>query len=234
MGLLSLITQNKPQKVGFKSNENGSDLLIVDATLSDSYELTNDVTDSPVEDGIDVSDHARIKPITYTIEGEISETPINLQASLQGLVTTASITAGRELGGFGATVGGLAGGFAGARLFQSSDNPAKVARDELERMIQKKVIFTIVTKNKKLTDMILTSLKFPRAQNGARTLKFSATAKQIRIVKSKSIKIKNIAKSASGSASVNQKLGSQNPVTNSVAEKPSSILFKALKSIGGV
>lgn len=234
MALLSLITQNKPQRVGFKSKEGGNDLLLVDATISDSYELTNEVTDSPVEDGIDISDHARIKPITYQIEGEISETPLNLASSLQGLATTVGATAGRELGGFGQTLGGAAGGFFGARLFQDSSNPAKVARDKLEELIQNKTIFTIITKNKRLEDMILTSIRFPRAQGDGRKLKFSATAKQIRIVKSQSVLIKNIAKSASNSAAAKQKLGNQPTTTPTAAiEKPSSVLFKGLKFFGG-
>lgn len=230
MGLLSLITQNKPQRVGFTSKDTGNDLFLVDATLSDSYDLTSEVTDSPVEDGIDVSDHARLKPITYQIEGEISETPLNLSASLQGLVTTAGATVGRELGGFGRTIGGAAGGFFGARLFQDSSNPAKVARDKLEELITKKTIFTIITKNKKLQDMILTSIKFPRAQGDARKLKFSATAKQIRIVKSQNVLIKHIARSASNSAAAKQKLGN---LPTEEATKGSSVLFKSLKFFGG-
>lgn len=229
--LLSLITQNKPQRVGFKSIDSGSDLFLVDATLSDSYELTSEVTDSPVEDGIDVSDHARPKPIIYNIEGEISETPITLEASIRSLATTAGATLGRELGGFGTSAGGLAGGFFGARLFQDSSNPAKVARDKLEELIQKKTIFTIVTKNKRLENMILTSIKFPRTQGDGKKLKFSATAKQIRIVKSQTVLIKNIAKSASNSAAAKQKLGNQ--ATTPTEEKGSSILFKALKAIRG-
>jgi len=234
MALLSLITQNKPQRTGFKGKDSGNDIFLVDATVSDSYEITSEVTDSPVEDGIDISDHARLKPITYQIEGEISETPLNLSASLQGLTTTAGATVGRELGGFGQSAAGIAGGFFGASLFQESSNPAKVARDKLEELIQNKTIFTIITKNKKLDDMILTSIRFPRAQGDGRKLKFSATAKQIRIVKSQAVLIKKIAKSASGSAAAKQKLGNKptTAVTEAV-EKPSSVLFKALKFVGG-
>jgi len=234
MALLSLITQNKPQRVGFSSKESGNDLFLVDATISDNYDITSEVSDSPVEDGPDVSDHARIKPITYSIEGEISETPLNLAASLQALTTTAGATVGRELGGFGQSVGGAAGGLFGARLLQESSNPAKVARDKLEELIQNRIIFTIVTKNKRLEDMILTSIRFPRSQGDGKKLKFSATAKQIRIVKSQTVLIKNLAKSVSNSAAKKQKLGNL-PTTTPTAdvEKGSSVLFKGLKFFGG-
>lgn len=235
MALLSLITQNKPQRVSFAGKESGNDLFLVDATISDNYEIISEVTDSPVEDGPDVSDHARIKPISYSIDGEISETPINLSSSLQGLVTTTGATAGRELGGFGQSIGGVAGGFFGARLFQDSSNPAKVARDKLEELIQNKTVFTIITKNKKLENMILTSIRFPRAQGDGRKLKFSATAKQIRLVQSKTVLIKNIAKSVSNSAASKQKLGNlpSNSPTAQV-EEGSSILFRGLKGLGGI
>lgn len=234
MALLSLITQNRPQRVSFSSKESGNDLFLVDATLSDGYEITSDVSDSPVEDGPDVSDHARIKPILYTIEGEISETPLNLAASLNSLLTTAGATAGKELGGFGQSVGGSAGGLFGARLMQESSNPAKVARDKLEELIQNKIIFTIVTKNKRLEDMILTSIRFPRSQGDGKKLKFSATAKQIRIVKSQTVLIKNIAKSVSNSAAKKQKLGNLPTTTpTSDVQKGSSVLFKGLKFFGG-
>lgn len=234
MALLSLITQNKPQRVGFQGKESGNDLFLVDATISDNYDITSEVSDSPVEDGPDVSDHARIKPITYSIEGEISETPLNLAASLQALTTTLGATVGRELGGFGQSVGGAAGGLFGARLLQESSNPAKVARDKLEELIQNRIIFTIVTKNKRLEDMILTSIRFPRTQGDGKKLKFSATAKQIRIVKSQTVLIKNLAKSVSNSAAKKQKLGNL-PTTTPTAdvEKGSSVLFKGLKFFGG-
>lgn len=227
MGLLSLITNN-PQRTKFEAV---GDIFLVDATLSDSYDLTCEVTDSPVEEGIDVSDHARLKPITYQIEGEISETPLNLAASMQGLATTAGATAGRELGGFGKLASGVGAGAIGARFLQSSDNPAKAARDQLEKLITQKTIFTIITKNKRLENMILTSIKFPRNQGDGRKLRFSATAKQIRIVKTKSVLIKNIAKSASNSAAKKEKLG--NLPTTVPDEKSSSVLFKLKNFLKG-
>lgn len=235
MALLSLITQNRPQRVGFASKDVGNDIFLVDATISDSYDITSEITDSPVEDGPDISDHARVKPIMYQIEGEISETPINLAASLSSLLTTAGSTVGRELGGFGPSVGGYAGGLFGARLLQDSSNPAKVARDKLEELIQKRISFTIITKNKRLEDMMLTSIRFPRQQGDGKKLRFTATAKQVIIVNSQTVLIKNIAKSVANTAAKKQKLGNL-PATTPTTEvqKSSSILFKGLKALGGI
>jgi len=235
--LLSLITQNKPQRVSFGGKDIGNDLFIVDVTNSDAYSIESEVTESPVEDGANISDHARLKPIIYNIEGEISETPLTLAASLQSLVTTVGATVGRELGGFGQTIGGAIGGVAGgfgASLFQETANPAKAARDKLEQLIQSKTIFTIITKNKKLENMILTSLRFPRSQGDGKKLKFSATAKQIVIVSSQTVLVKNIARSAANSAAGVQKLGTQSATspTDQVG-KGSSVLFKGLKLFGG-
>lgn len=47
-----------------------------DIVTSESHDHTNEVTEYPVETGVDISDHVRIKPDTVTIVGEITMTPI--------------------------------------------------------------------------------------------------------------------------------------------------------------
>lgn len=233
MGLLSLITGNKPVRVGFRDESDSFDILLVDVTNADSYDYTNEVSSSPIEEGPDVNDHIRPKAITYNIEGEISETPITLAASVQGLITAAGAKIGSALGGFGASAGAAGASLVGASLFGGS-NPAIVGRRKLEDLIQRRAIFTIVTKNRILTNMTLTSLKFPRSKGDGKTLKFSATAVQLNIVKSQTVLIKNISKSASGSAAKKSKLGNQaTTAATEQTEKQSSILFKGLKALGG-
>lgn len=48
-----------------------------DATVSESHDISNDITDHPVEDGGNVSDHIRGKPFYLTIEAAVSDKPID-------------------------------------------------------------------------------------------------------------------------------------------------------------
>jgi hypothetical protein len=55
------------------------DTLQLDAAVSVQHQSEVDVTDHPVEDGSSISDHARTKPLTVTIEGIVSDTSTRLE-----------------------------------------------------------------------------------------------------------------------------------------------------------
>lgn len=55
----------------------------VDVFTSEDHSHPAEVTEYPVEDGADVSDHIRSKPITITVEGFVSNTPIGRMAELR-------------------------------------------------------------------------------------------------------------------------------------------------------
>jgi hypothetical protein len=48
----------------------------IDVAVTIDASIVNDVTEHPVEDGADVADHVRAKPIRLVIEGVVSDTPI--------------------------------------------------------------------------------------------------------------------------------------------------------------
>ncbi|SRR6266498_3269381 len=49
--------------------------LVIDATLSQEGSGTVEVTKFPIEDGSNVNDHAILRPVSYRLEGVISNTP---------------------------------------------------------------------------------------------------------------------------------------------------------------
>lgn len=55
--------------------------FVIDAATTERHEYPNEVTDIPVEDGADVSDHSRARPVNLTITGIVSDTPIGPVAS---------------------------------------------------------------------------------------------------------------------------------------------------------
>lgn len=86
----------------------------LDATLSQSHESTNTVTEHPVEDGANMSDHIRPDLDTLSLEGVISNTPVFLPADnvdgareidveVEGVATGVRI----PLPGIGALVGNI-------------------------------------------------------------------------------------------------------------------------------
>lgn len=50
--------------------------VVLDASLSEAHNTSNDVTDHPVEKGADITDHVRQKPKTLRLTGLVSNTPL--------------------------------------------------------------------------------------------------------------------------------------------------------------
>lgn len=53
----------------------GFGAFVFDAVLSEVHEHTNEPTEFPVELGVDITDHIRVKPDVFTVTGLVSQTP---------------------------------------------------------------------------------------------------------------------------------------------------------------
>jgi hypothetical protein len=62
---------------------NGVGEVSFDVSVSEVYVTNADVTDHPVEKGSNITDHIRARPLALTIEGIISNTPVEFLASLR-------------------------------------------------------------------------------------------------------------------------------------------------------
>lgn len=125
----------------------------IDATVSESHAFDLDVTDHPVEEGADITDNARIRPAVITLSCIVSDTPL------------AAVASARDLPGGG---GGAPSDEAYARML--------AIRDAREPVV---VTTSIAT----YANMVLQSLSIPRAASDGESLRFSATFKEVRIVK---------------------------------------------------
>lgn len=63
--------------------------LLLDVATAEELTLENDVTDHPVEEGSDMSDHVRERPRTLTITGLIGDTSLGVLPSLSQLAAQA-------------------------------------------------------------------------------------------------------------------------------------------------
>lgn len=208
-------------------NADGSELLKVDATISEDHSLSAKVTQSNIEDGSDVSDHVIVDPRALSISGIISDTPITLAQSLIG---GAASTLGSVVDG---PLSGLATGIAakfGSSLLEDDTKPSKVAKEILENMLIDKLPLSIITGIDTYTDMIMTKLNIIRNKSNTGGLQFTASFNKINVVFSDIVEvpIDKVDPAVGTSAEKKKNLGKQaaDKVNESTSRKASSVLFK--------
>jgi hypothetical protein len=58
--------------------------FLIDATVSETHEFSSEVTEHPVENGADVTDNVRARPIRITMDCVVSDTPIGFVRDVRG------------------------------------------------------------------------------------------------------------------------------------------------------
>jgi hypothetical protein len=237
MALMSILTGalglgGGPKRTNIEDST-GKSVILVDATIKEDPNYEAEVTLHPVEDGKDVTDHIHIKNDKLTIEGVVSQSPLNLQSQVKGLISSATGALGSAIGGQIGTIAGAVGGsIIGAALFGDTDNPAKVAHDALLNLLETSEILTITTKTRVYENMVMTNLSMPVDTTTGQALKFTATFQEIRIVTADLISLPSVASSVLSGASGKKKLGKQGAKKSGGAESllhglKSGNLFKA-------
>jgi hypothetical protein len=151
-----------------------SSILNLDATLSESFSAPIELTQHPVERGVDISDHVILKPQVLKIEGVFSATKLRgeegLQNQLAGAATSIAASVGQSLGG---AVGAIGGGIAASFLSKTqagtfNDSSFKQLESVIEEFLQMrkaKQTVTIITGLKRYSNFILTGFDVSRNQN---------------------------------------------------------------------
>lgn len=140
--------------------------LNLDASVKEEHGAELDVTEFPVEQGVAITDHARPKPRELTIEGVVSNTPINTTQTRSATTTAGTIV---QTTNQTVDVRGQPGYAEGAYqiLLDLYTNPQLV---------------TVVTQLETYTDMVMVSLKVPRDAQVGDVLKFTAKFRNVRLV----------------------------------------------------
>lgn len=142
----------------------------IDSCLDESHQLTNTVTDHPVEQGFNISDHVRPNPDQVTLRCFVSNTPLSVDqtksAVRQGAVN------------FDTTAPQVIEGRGNQAFLQ-----LKKLRDE-GTLIE--VVTTLKTYGVSKTEgLVIESLTIPRTRQNYDGLEFTIQLKQIRIVKNR-------------------------------------------------
>ena len=163
--------------------------LSVDATLHETHSYQNQISEHPVEQGMDVTDYVRVRPSSLTIEGVITDTPAQnallgaAVAGAAGMLAGIPGQTGQIVGGVlaGAAVGGA---FAMAALSGGFSQPSRSqgAYNQLVRLSQSQALVTVSTPFKAWSNMAFETLTVDRDSGTGAALSFHATLKEILIV----------------------------------------------------
>lgn len=147
------------------------DLIDIDSCLDETHTMTNTVTDNPVEEGFNVTDHSRPDPDVVTLRCFVSNTPFSTDQ-----VKTAQRSGDVD---FETTAP------------ETIEGRGKNAFDKLKKMRDDGAIISVVTTLRNYTvssteGMMIQNLTIPRTRQNYDGLEFSVTLKQIRIVRNRS------------------------------------------------
>lgn len=232
MALASLIFGGNSRsqfKTGADVSEDAAKIfLTVDATIKSTHTSTASITKRELEEGAQVNDHMIVDPDNVSIDGVISETPLDLFSSL----ASSSIGAGASMLSqqHGAGAAAATGILGGALMGLISGNRVKDGYQALKELQKNRIKFDFVTGLESYKDMMLTSLVATRTAKIGKAIEFTATMEKITFVSSQIITLgeKDIAGLAGTSAAGATNLGKQTASgAGSDTASNGSLLFKA-------
>jgi hypothetical protein len=150
--VLSLLA--KPNRSASLKAAEGIALVLIqfDASLTERYSRTKEVTAHPVESGADITDHTRTLPKEIEIHGWVSDDPIIFLKSLRA---TPSVLGGNPL----------------TRAFD--------AWTELNRIMDEESTVKVVTELDEFDSMVLTNIDVTKDKDTGRILDATITLREI-------------------------------------------------------
>lgn len=182
--------------------------IVIDATLSEDHKSSCEVTRNPIEDGSDVTDHVQMKPVELTLNGVISDSPLGyaIIGNIQNLVRSVET------------------------LFTKNSLSIEIY-NKLLNLQNSRRPFTVITGLKRYTNMIMEDLTVPRDVATGASLHFTASLKEVKIIRSNLVSIANFSDSAAGIAGPRKDTGQR--VTAPQTQKRTSILDDVRNWMGG-
>lgn len=160
-----LLNQKSPGKI---------DVLELDATVSDTHEYTNELTNFPVEEGSDITDHIRRHPERVTIEGFVTNAPVKY-FGVEGKVQN------QYLGDQAGTNDQSRASSAFDKLLELAGyDPAGKSNPQTSGKRTAQIV-SIVTGLREYSNMVMTRLNIPRNSQTGESLRF--TAEFVRIIR---------------------------------------------------
>lgn len=142
------------------------DTIQIDAATAITHDLSSTITDHPVEDGANISDHSRPDPERVSLDCIVSATPLGGASSRVVDQNHIRLTV------------------------TSNDQDPKRPREAYDRLLKLRTdgtLITVVTPLRQYNNMAIESISIPESAqfNAATALRFSIKLKRIRIVQNK-------------------------------------------------
>ena len=173
-------------------------IVSVDVTTTESYKLTANITKNPVETGSTLSDHIHVLPQNLTIEGIITDKPLEILPAVAQVPVRALLSAtargllGKVLGGYEKHIA-----IAGTGLIQEKIIApllgARATRKDVARLYWNNVLkarfeskepFSIRSEVGIIENCFFTSLTWNKQRKHGDALFFNATIQEIQTVQS--------------------------------------------------
>jgi hypothetical protein len=195
-------------------------LAVLDVVKDEVVEYEVDITDHPVEEGSEVSDHAQLKPTVIRLKGTISNTPLDLSVAIANIAAgaLAAISSSQVRTNLLNSAASIGAGIVGTALQGKSQNIAATALtgavDAVSRTIlisacENRVPFTLITKRQTFKNVLIKKLSFPRNEETGFALEFEMEIKQVRIVTPLKVQKGQLDEKVISTASSSTSLGSQ-------------------------
>jgi hypothetical protein len=161
MAVNLISNRNEPRQIG---------VLQLDADIRENHSFRNTVTDYPVEEGFDITDHVLIEPEIITIEGFITNSPItgnfieNLNP-LKGIVTQSENINRVQI--------------AYNSLLEMSGRKIKNTEEGTTILVGTPKIIDVISILNIYTNMIIINLSFPIEKDGYNSLRFTCELKKL-------------------------------------------------------
>jgi len=189
MGILGAIF-DRPRKLEINAKATATTervLIIIDMTRNISHQNEATPTDNAIENGSIVSDHVDVSPKSVSFEGVISDNPISLTQAIVGNVAGAVPAIGGFAGEAAGTLFTGAVATLGGALLNSPGNRVQEAFNSLRELQDKAIPVTLITGLTSYNNMILQSFNPTEEARDGGSLVFTATFRELRIVKSEQI-----------------------------------------------
>lgn len=191
----------KPQKLQFifsspLTNADGyfeptPGVVEVDATTQERYTLTAGITQNPIESGATLSDHIHIQPQTLTIQGIITDRPLDFVSGVARVAVRPFLTATRRalldpfIGGYTKHLLIAGTGLIAREVLNAEDRSQLNSiywQNFLKKRFNEKKLFRVRTEVDELPNVFFQSVTWDRQRSHGDALVFTAVIQEVQTV----------------------------------------------------
>lgn len=176
------------------SEQNGKELLRLDASIREVHNLKSRSTNFPVEDGSVIGDHIIKQPEQFQINGVVTDTPITLLGTAIGNVS--GLVGDQIDNPAGALITGglgIGGSYLSNELIGSGKKRSVEAYQVLKAMRDKGILLSIQNNLTVYTSMVLENFSCTQTARNSKSLTFTGMFKRINIVESQTVTLPSTA-----------------------------------------